>query len=241
MKKILMLIILVLPFVCNGQKKVKEYQGDINFKDIIEIKQLIYFKADTTLVTGRVIRYNKKNIAKKYIIVTKGKPDNLGWISVKDKYTPPEKSALGSLVTGTAQIIDFIHPTDIIPTSRTNHASDASIKSYLDYNKEFIKKEFKDASDRNKISKNLQSENEVSIKPFEENNKEVQIEDKGNYIDGKKEGLWEEYYHNGKLKAKGVYKEGKEDGTWEVFNEQGKLTAKINYKLGIKLKTEKFD
>jgi hypothetical protein len=60
MKKILGLMILVLPFICNGQKKVKEHQGDINFKDIIEIKQLIYFKADTTLVTGRVIRYNKK-------------------------------------------------------------------------------------------------------------------------------------------------------------------------------------
>jgi antitoxin component YwqK of YwqJK toxin-antitoxin module len=131
-------------------------------------------------------------------------------------------------------------PIDI-PTSRTNHAFDASIDSYLDYNKEFIKKEFKDASDRNKISKNLQSEKDVIIKPFEENIKEVQIEDKGNYIDGKKEGLWEEYYQNGQLKAKGVYKEGKEDGAWEVFNEQGKLKAKINYRLGIKMKTEKFD
>lgn len=240
MKKILVLMILVLPFVCNGQKKVKEYQGDINFKDIIEIKQLIYFKTDTTLVTGRVIRYNKKNIAKKYIIVTKGKPDNLGWILVNDKYTPPEKSALGSLVTGAAQVIDFIDPIDI-PTSRTNHASDASIDSYIDYNKEFIKKEFNDASYRNKISKNLQIENEVSIKPFEENTKQVQIEDKGNYIDGKKEGLWEEYHQNGQLKAKGVYEEGKKNGTWEVFNEQGKLKAKINYRLGIKKKTEKFD
>ena len=62
-----------------------------------------------------------------------------------------------------------------------------------------------------------------------------------NYIDGKKEGLWEEYYDNGQLKAKGVYKEGKEDGTWEVFNEQGQLKAKINYRMGIKMKTEKFE
>jgi len=240
MNRLFLFFILALPLICLGQISEGHNYSPVDFKDVLETDGLIYFKADTTLVTGRVIRYNKKKVEKKYIIVTKGKPDNLGWISVKDKYTPPERSALGSLVTGAAQVIDFIDPIDI-PTSRTTHASDASIDSYLDYNKEFIKKEYKDASDRNKISKNLQSENEVSIKHFEGNNKKDQIEDKGNYIDGKKDGLWEEYYDNGQLKAKGVYKEGKEDGIWEVFNEQGKLKAKINYRLGIKMKTEKFE
>jgi antitoxin component YwqK of YwqJK toxin-antitoxin module len=240
MNRLFLVFILALPFICSGQISEGHDYFPVDFKDVLETDGLIYFKADTTLVTGRVIRYNKKHKEKKYIIVTKGKPDNLGWISIKDKYTPPEKSNLGSLVTGAAQVIDFIDPIDI-PTSRTTHASDASIDSYLDYNKEFIKKEYKDTSDRNKISKNLQSENEVIMTPFEENNKKGQIEDKGNYIDGKKDGLWEEYYDNGRLKAKGVYKEGKEDGTWEVFNEQGKLKAKINYRLGIKMKTEKFE
>lgn len=240
MNRLFLIFILTLPLICLGQISKGYDYFPVDFKDVIETDGLIYLKADTTLVTGRVIRYNKKNKEKKYIIVTKGKPDNLGWISVKDKYTSPEKSALGSLVTDAAQAIDFIDPIDI-PTSRTSHTSDASIDSYLDYNKEVIKKEYKDASDRNKISRNLQSENEVSIMSFEENNKKGQIEDKGNYINGKKEGLWEEYYDNGQLKAKGVYKEGKEDGTWEVFNEQGKLKAKINYRMGIKMKTEKFE
>lgn len=61
MKKLaLFLLIVLLPLFCNSQKEVKEYIGDINIKDIIEIKGLIYFKADTSLVTGRVIRFNKK-------------------------------------------------------------------------------------------------------------------------------------------------------------------------------------
>lgn len=240
MKHLLLTFILTLPFICLGQINEGHNYFSIDFKDVVETDGLIYSKADTTLVTGRVVRYNKKNKEKKYIIVTKGKPDNLGWISVKDKYTPPEENGLGLLVTGAAQVIDLIDPIDI-PNSRTQHASDASIDSYLDYNKEFIKKEYKEVSYRNKISKNLKSEYEVSIKPFEENNKEGQIEDKGNYIDGKKEGLWEEYYENGQLKAKGVYKDGKKDGTWEVFNERAKLKAKINYRLGIKMKTEKFN
>ena len=240
MNRLFFVFILSLPFICLGQINNGQDYFPVDFKSVTERNGLIYFKADTTLVTGRVTQYDKKNKAKKYIMVTNGKPANTGWISVKDIYTPPEKSALGSVVTGAGQVLNFVDPIDI-PTSRTYHASDASIDGYLDYNNEFVKKEYKDASDRNKITKNLQSENELSMNPYEENNKEVQIEDKGNYIDGKKEGLWEEYYDNGQLKAKGVYKEGKEDGTWEVFDEQGQLKAKINYRMGIKIKTEKFE
>lgn len=240
MNRLFLFFILTFPCICLGQISNGQDYFPVDYNNVTETNGLIYFKADTTLVTVRVIRYNKKYKAKKYIIVTNGKPDNGGWISVKDNYTPPEKSALGSLVTGAVQVVDFVDPIDI-PTSRTYHTSDASIDGYLDYNKEFVKKEYKDASERNKISENLQSEHEVRINPSIENNKKVQIDDIGNFIDGKKEGLWEEYYDNGQLKAKGVYKEGKEDGTWEVFNEQGKLKAKINYRLGIKMKTEKFD
>ena len=57
----LLLLIAFSPLFCNAQKNGNEYQGDLNYKDIIEIDGLIYLRADTTLVTGKIIRYNKKN------------------------------------------------------------------------------------------------------------------------------------------------------------------------------------
>lgn len=240
MNRLFLVFILTLPFICFGQISTGQDYFPVDYKHVTETNGLIYFQADTTLVTGRVTQYNKKNKAKKYIIVTNGKPDNSGWIVVKDNYTPPEKSALGSVITGAGQVLNFVEPIDI-PTSRTYHVSDASIDSYLDYNKEFVKKEYKDASERNKISENLQSEHEVPLNPSIENSNKGQIEEKGQFIDGKKEGLWEMYHKNGQLKARGVYKEGKEDGSWEVYNEQGQLKAKISYRMGIKMKTEKFE
>jgi len=240
MNRLFFIFILSLPFICLGQINNGQDYFPVDFKSVTERNGLIYFKADTTLVTGRVTQYDKKNKAKKYIMVTNGKPANTGWISVKDIYTPPEKSALGSVVTGAGQLLNFVDPIDI-PTSRTYHASDASIDGYLDYNNEFVKKEYKDASERNKISENLLSEHEVGMNPSLENIKGRQIEEKGHFIDGKKEGFWETYHKNGELKTRGFYKEGKEDGTWELFNEQGQLKAKISYRMGIKMKTEKFE
>ena len=38
-------------------------ENDINYKDLIEIKGLFYLKADSTLATGRVVRFNRKNEA----------------------------------------------------------------------------------------------------------------------------------------------------------------------------------
>ncbi len=35
------------------------------------------------------------------------------------------------------------------------------------------------------------------------------IQHKENYVNGKREGYWEEYYYNGKLRCKGNYVNGK--------------------------------
>ena len=47
-----------------------------------------------------------------------------------------------------------------------------------------------------------------------------------------KDGLIEEFYENGQLKSKGNYKDGKEDGLWEYFDEDGKETKTEEWKGG---------
>ena len=86
MNRLFLVFILALPFICSGQISEGHDYFPVDFKSVTERNGLIYFKADTTLVTGRVTQYDKKNKAKKYIMVTNGKPDNTGWISVKDIY-----------------------------------------------------------------------------------------------------------------------------------------------------------
>jgi len=53
--------------------------------------------------------------------------------------------------------------------------------------------------------------------------------EKGNYVDGKEEGLWETYYSNGNLMYKGPYKNGLKDGIWELYWFNGKLAEKGSY------------
>lgn len=52
-----------VPLNSNAHKNGNEYQGDLNYKEIIEIDGLIYLKVDTILVTGRVVSYNKEKEA----------------------------------------------------------------------------------------------------------------------------------------------------------------------------------
>lgn len=40
---------------------------------------------------------------------------------------------------------------------------------------------------------------------------------------GKEEGLWEEYYDNGRLDRKGTYKDGKLNGISEHYYKNGKI------------------
>ena len=58
------------------------------------------------------------------------------------------------------------------------------------------------------------------------------VEGKGEILEGKKDGLWEEYWDNGQLVYKGHYKDGKKDGLWEYFDEDGSLTLTEDYKEG---------
>jgi antitoxin component YwqK of YwqJK toxin-antitoxin module len=51
-------------------------------------------------------------------------------------------------------------------------------------------------------------------------------------IDGRKQGIWYEYWNNGQLKFKGSYINDNEDGMWEEYWENGKLGSKGTYKNG---------
>lgn len=88
MKQLIVLLILLFPFVCEGQTNKENYYQDIDYKDIVESKGLFYLKLDTTLVTGRIIRYNKKKEAKRYILAENGKPESSDWIAFHDNYNP---------------------------------------------------------------------------------------------------------------------------------------------------------
>ena len=66
---------------------------------------------------------------------------------------------------------------------------------------------------------------------------------KTTYKNGKKDGLYEEYYKDiimkdgevkdGQVKIKETYKNGKEDGLYESYYEDGQLKRKKNYKNGV--------
>ena len=49
---------------------------------------------------------------------------------------------------------------------------------------------------------------------------------RGNYKDGKEEGLWEYFYASGKLDTKGNFKDGKRDGVWEQKLQNERETTK---------------
>jgi hypothetical protein len=56
--------------------------------------------------------------------------------------------------------------------------------------------------------------------------------EKGNYVDGKEEGIWEYFYPNGQLSMKGSYKNGEYNGKWVFFHEDGSLDQKGSFKNG---------
>ena len=62
MKKSLILLIFFAFFISLGQPEEADYFKDFDYKHIIEKKGLLYLKADTTLVTGRVVKFNSKKV-----------------------------------------------------------------------------------------------------------------------------------------------------------------------------------
>jgi antitoxin component YwqK of YwqJK toxin-antitoxin module len=53
---------------------------------------------------------------------------------------------------------------------------------------------------------------------------------KGSYKNGERDGIWEWYYDNGQLVSKGPYINGKRDGYWEKYFDNGNLYSKGSYK-----------
>ena len=61
-----------------------------------------------------------------------------------------------------------------------------------------------------------------------------QLEEEGNYKNGKKDGLWKEYYENGQLSSEEEFKDDKRDGLRKSYYENGQLEEEGNYKNGKK-------
>ena len=248
MNKLLISILLTSTFVCQGQTDAYKY---VDFNDTKEIKGLFYLKADTTLVTGKVIRYNNKGKAKRYVFVKNGVPDNLSWIYYNDSYESPKESVLGSLVTGAAYVAgavmaisgnDINVPLPINNTNKINHSIiQNDVKDILDYNKEIASTAYDDMSQGDEISENLQlnKNSDIIEKPsdrlYQKKDDDSQVIIEGNYIKGIKEGLWQEYYKNGQLRTKGIYIGGKKDGLWREYHENGNSSSEVNYKEGKKV------
>ena len=56
---------------------------------------------------------------------------------------------------------------------------------------------------------------------------------KGNFKDGKEEGLWKEYYDNGQVFEEIPYKDGKKEGMWRrYYYRNGQLETEGKFKYG---------
>jgi antitoxin component YwqK of YwqJK toxin-antitoxin module len=61
----------------------------------------------------------------------------------------------------------------------------------------------------------------------------------GGHEHSSREGLYEDYHHNGKLKTKGFYKAGDPDGNWLVYNFLGQKSEEQFYQRNMKVGTWK--
>jgi antitoxin component YwqK of YwqJK toxin-antitoxin module len=52
----------------------------------------------------------------------------------------------------------------------------------------------------------------------------------GNYVEGEEEGIWKEYYYNGRLANSGKYLNGEKDSVWNFYYPNEKLSSSIPYK-----------
>ncbi|GAA4818593.1 hypothetical protein GCM10023330_29450 [Litoribaculum gwangyangense] len=226
-----------------GQIKMEEHRNDINYKDVLEINNLIYFKADSILVSGRVVRYNKKNKAKIYILVSKGKPDNLGWVTINDDLVMPKASGLGDVFLAGAFVTDIV--MDIsgnnmnLPMNQSINQNNInepinSIQGYSEEQKAYISKEYNNMSVNNEISKHLNLIEDAHNESIEALNKNGSIKNKENFIQENRNGIWKEFYDNNQLKSKGLYIDGLRDGLWKEYYDNGNLESSGEYIKGKK-------
>jgi len=54
------------------------------------------------------------------------------------------------------------------------------------------------------------------------------------YLDGKKHGLWRDYFENGQVDCEGHFVEGEREGLWRNYFENGQVNYEINYVEGEK-------
>jgi Uncharacterized protein conserved in bacteria len=60
------------------------------------------------------------------------------------------------------------------------------------------------------------------------------LSSKGNYIDGKEDGLVIGYYNDGQLEYSEIYKNGIQNGPFEWFHANGKISTRGNFRDGEK-------
>ena len=80
----------------------------------------------------------------------------------------------------------------------------------------------------------LNGEKIIYFVPEDPSDKSVRVMAKMNYKDGKLEGEYWEYFDIGVLKVKGNYVNNKRHGTWEEFQPNGQPLAFSRYKDGVK-------
>ena len=62
----------------------------------------------------------------------------------------------------------------------------------------------------------------------------------GNYKSDKQDGLWRSWYKNGKLQEMGTYKDGYKDGVWKTWCENGKLESTWQYDAEVEKRPKKY-
>ena len=66
--------------------------------------------------------------------------------------------------------------------------------------------------------------------------------EKGKYITGLRDGIWEYYYPDGSVKYSGYYVQGLPDGRHKYYYENGRLKEEQFYDMGLRQKTwKKYD
>lgn len=85
------------------------------------------------------------------------------------------------------------------------------------------------------IGKNRKDRNGLKQGLWEEYWDNGNLQSKGSYVNGLKEGYWE-YYEDGNLISKGSYKNDLADGIWEYYYTNGRLKFGILYNNGVKIK-----
>ena len=58
------------------------------------------------------------------------------------------------------------------------------------------------------------------------------IVEEGDYSEGKKVGLWTNYFSDGQIRKTGPYDKGKKEGEWNYYNRKGKLINHIVFHEG---------